>query len=396
VTLLLAVAYERTGSPVLAEEQYTRALALSGYSSASGIKLAQFLIRYGRSARAMRLLEDMRLRRTADRPSLLLLARLKIEARDWEGAHEIAELLRVDDPAFEDHNAEQILAAALGGMNRSQEGIDILLSGLQQAEDPNRDDIEDELVRAYLRAGKLDEAEQLLRDRLNDAPASGRLHVLLGSVMVARGQIEKAEAAFTTAVSNGQGDVALAQLYLRTNRPVDAEKATRAGLERQPENTPLRFLLAEAREAQGDASGAIAEYEKLLQYDPTSTIAANNLASLLSARGDDPKSLQRAFDIAVRFQNSDVPQFLDTLGWIQYLRGEHQAALPLLKRAAEKLPNSGNVQFHLGLVLKAVGETKLSAAALKRSIELAPAPDAHYVGIAEAALEQISPASSTN
>jgi hypothetical protein len=43
-----------------------------------------------------------------------------------------------------------------------------------------------------------------------------------------------------------------------------------------------------------------------------------------------------------------------------------------------------------------VGETKLSTAALKKSIELAPAPGAPYVGIAEAALEQISPASSTN
>lgn len=394
VTLLLAEAYERTGSAVLAEEQYTKALALSGYSPASGIKLAQFLIRYGRSDRAMRLLEDLRLRQTADRASLSLLAQMKLEARDWEGAQAIAELLRANDTDGTDQTADQILASALTGMNRPQEGIDILLARLQQAQDQNA--IEDELVRAYLRTGKFDEAQALLRGRLKEEPASARLQVLLGSVMVAKGRLKEAEAAFTAAVANGQGDAALAQLYLRTGRAVEAEQAARAGLERQPDNAPLRFLLAEALERRENFAGAIAEYETLLRADPASTIAANNLASLLSEHSDDPKSLQRAFDIAIRFQNSDVPQFLDTLGWIHYLRGEPQAALPLVKRAAEKMPDFGPVQFHLGMVLKALGQSRLSAAALRKSVELAPAPDTPYVRLAAAALDEIKPAPSAN
>ena len=293
----------------------------------------------------------------------------------------------------EDAAADRILAAALNGMDRKGEGIDLLLSRLQQSPDQQ---IESELVRAYIRAGRLAEAEKLLRDRLARAPSDPGLHILLGSVMMAAGRTAETEDAFKTAVANGQGDGALAQFYLVTGRPAEAEAAARAGLTRAPESAALGLLLAEALEARGAADEAIAEYERLLLADPTSTVAANNLASLLSERSDDPKALQRAYEIAVRFNNSDVPQFLDTLGWIHYLRGDHQAALPLLTRAAEKLPNFGAVQFHLGMVLKAVGQHERSADALRKAVTLAPAPDAGYLKTAVAALEQIKPENPSN
>lgn len=393
VMLLLAQGYERIGSATLAEKRYMKALALSGYAPQSGIKLAEFLIRYGRAGRARQLLEDLRLRGTADRAALTLLARLKLDARDWQSAQDIAAELRKTSASGEDAAADWILAAALNGMDRRNEGIDLLLSRLRQSPDLQ---LESELVRTYLRTGKLAEAEALLRGRLAKAPADAGLHILLGSVMMTAGRTAETEAAFKTAVAHGDGDAALARFYMITRRPAEAEAAARAGLRRSPESVPLGLLLAEALETRGAAGEAIAEYERLLLADPTSTVAANNLASLLSERADDPKALQRAYDIAVRFNDADVPQFLDTLGWIHYLRGDHHAALPLLKRAAERLPNFGAVQFHLGMVLKENGQSALSARTLKRAVELAPAPDAAYVKTAEAALQQIMPEQTTN
>lgn len=394
VTLLLGEAYERTGSASLAEEQYAKALALSGYSAASGTRLAQFLMRYGRAGRAMQVLDDLRLRGTADRAVLSLLAQLKLDARDWRAAGQIADELRASVPGGGDGAADQIIAAALSGMNRQEEGIGLLLSRLRQTQD--QQEIESALVRAFMRAGRHADAEALLRDRLAQEPANGRLNLLLGSVLMSAGRKQAAEDAFRTAVANGQGEAVLAQFYLRERRPEEAAVAARSGLARDPGSAPLRLLLAESLEALGNIDGAIAEYERMLQADPTSTVAANNLASLLSGRQDDPKALQRAFDIAVRFHNSDVPQFLDTLGWIHYLRGDREAALPLLKRAAEKLPKSGAVQFHLGMALKDAGQPELSAAVLQKAISLAPSPDSAYVRTATAALAQINTSKTAN
>jgi tetratricopeptide (TPR) repeat protein len=279
-------------------------------------------------------------------------------------------------------------------MNRQNESIELLLSRLSRS--PRPEGAETELVRAYLRAGKLTDAEKLVRDRLKKDPANAQSQILLGTVLMAAGRSGEAEAAFRSAVANGEGHAALGQFYLRTGRPDEAERVARAGLERDVNNSALRLLLAEILEARGQFDGAIAEYERLITSDPTSTVVANNLASLLSERSNDPKALERAFEIAIRFHNSDVPQFLDTLGWIHYLRGEYYAALPLLKRAAAKLPDSGAVQFHLGMALKEVGEAQLAATALDRAVRLAPLPDAYYLKTATAALEQMKSVASTN
>jgi len=99
---------------------------------------------------------------------------------------------------------------------------------------------------------------------------------------------------------------------------------------------------------------------------------ANNLASLLSDHRTDAASLDRAFEIASRFRNSDVPQFLDTLGWVYERKGEFDHALPLLKSAAEKLSTVEAVQYHLGVVYKDLGQKELAVTALKKALSLAP------------------------
>ena len=91
-----------------------------------------------------------------------------------------------------------------------------------------------------------------------------------------------------------------------------------------PDSAPLQLLLATVLEREAKYDDAIDIYRKMIVADPTSTIVANNLASLLSDYHNDPASLDEAFQIASRFRSSDIPQFLDTLGWIYYLRGDYR------------------------------------------------------------------------
>ena len=212
-----------------------------------------------------------------------------------------------------------------------------------------------------------------------------------------KGESDLAEAALKDAVEadvkGTTGYAALSQFYLSADRLDEAEATAQTGLKRDENSAALRLLLALTYEKAGRYDDAITEYEGMIKSDPESTIVANNLASLLSERRGDPESLDRAYDIALRFRNSEIPQFLDTLGWIYYLRGEYPQALSLLKTAAEKLPAVGMVQYHLGMALKQLDQTDLAVASLEKAISLVPASSAADLERVHAALnELLSPA----
>ena len=169
------------------------------------------------------------------------------------------------------------------------------------------------------------------------------------------------------------GAAALAQFHVSIGEVAEAENTALAALKRDGNSPVLRSILGTIYQQQERFEDAIAQYELLFEANPESTAAANDLASLLSERRGGPEALSRAFEIAQRFQTSQVPQFLDTLGWIYYLRGDYPAALPLLKSAAEGLPQVALVQYHLGMVLKELGQTSLQSASSKRRSLSSPA-----------------------
>ena len=125
----------------------------------------------------------------------------------------------------------------------------------------------------------------------------------------------------------------------------------RAGLKEQPDSPSLHLALAGLLEKKGDYEAAISEYEYLLKQQPGSMVVINNLASLLADNRTDKASLERAKSLAASLRDSRVPQFKDTLGWIDYRLGDLKAAVPLLEAAAAGLPNDASVHYHLGMTL---------------------------------------------
>ena len=117
------------------------------------------------------------------------------------------------------------------------------------------------------------------------------------------------------------------------------------------------MALGGALERIGDYEGAIAEYEGVLAQEPGSMVAANNLASLLADHRTDKSSLERASSLALSLQQSQVPQFKDTLGWVNYRRGDYKAATQLLEQAAVALPDLAMIRYHLGMSYAAMGQS---------------------------------------
>lgn len=97
----------------------------------------------------------------------------------------------------------------------------------------------------------------------------------------------------------------------------------------------------------------------------------NNTAYLMAQTGRD---LERAEAIAVQALEGDVgsPYYLDTLGWIQLLRGDLDRAGHNLRRALEIRPDDTEILEHIGELLKREGDTAGARRAWERVLELQP------------------------
>jgi len=72
----------------------------------------------------------------------------------------------------------------------------------------------------------------------------------------------------------------------------------------------------------------------------------------------------------------DHPDVLNHMGILQHQRGEHAAALTLLRHAVEVAPDAAGIWNNLGNVLMGVAQTEEAEHAFRRSIELEENPEA--------------------
>jgi len=150
----------------------------------------------------------------------------------------------------------------------------------------------------------------------------------------------------------------------------------------QPGDLNLRWVRAGHFERIGDTEAAIAIYEDIYKQNSNLPVIANNLASLLSTTRTDAESLERAYIVARRLRDSDIPAFADTYGWLAFKRGELEDAKTHLERAVRGLPNEAAVHYHLGRTYLALGSATLARDSLQRAALLVAQGGHSYPGLA--------------
>ena len=391
VAAMLADAYERNGAVARAEEQYDKALTLNSFDPEVALSYASFLLRYGKTETAEKILHQAANAAPKNRKVLESLAQVQLSRQDWLGAQKTADTLRALGDEKDDAVANQIVAGMLAGENKFDESTRILEASVGGANDTGS--AKWALVQTYLKAGQPAKAEEFLKSALATNPDDIQSVILLGSVYRATNKTAEAERTYKLAIGKAPGNpvgyAALGELYLVTGDAKAAEAILRDGLKEQPENNALRLQLAMTLQQAGQYDAAISEYETMFAADPRSTVVANNLASLLSEYRGDPANVERAFTIATRFQGSEVPQFLDTLGWIYYLRQDYDRALSSISVASEKVPNSGIYQYHLGMTYKQLNQRDRAVSALTKAVDLLP-KDSDESAKSRAALNELA------
>jgi cellulose synthase operon protein C len=369
---LLALAYERSGSIDLAEKQLASATKESGFAPSIGLNYVTFLTRRGNITAAEDVVIELATRNPRNINVLTSLAQVRLSRQNWIGANEVADAIK--RLGAQGDTAEQIKAAAFAGEKKYDQSISLL----EDAYASNKGAVQPmyALVRAYVQAKKIDQAESFLQNILKTSPDNAEALVLLGSVQLAKNQPDQAIKSFKAAIErapkNTGAYVTLAGMYISKKNSDEALKTIQAGLQEVPGNSTLRLTLAGILEVRGDFEGAISEYEAMLKEQPGSMVVANNLASLLTDHRSDKADLERAYAIAAPLTKSPVPNFKDTIGWLNYRRGDYRNAIALLEDAANALPNAVLVHYHLGMSYLAVGQSEKAIEQLKRASALEP------------------------
>jgi tetratricopeptide (TPR) repeat protein len=370
--LMLAAAYERSGSTDLAEKEFANAMRASDFNPMISLNYVNFLQRRGSAEHAEDVLTDLVSRWPNNVEVLSALAQVRLARQEWAGAQEIAESLKRsgNNRAI----ADELLGAALAGRNKLDESIVALRDAYDAAPTAARPMYE--LTQAYIRAKQPDKATAFLQSVLKANPSNAEAYVLLGFVQLSSKMPDQARQSFMTAIEKQPKDIngyrALSDFYLSQQKNDEALKALQAGLKENPDNVILHLRYGDILERQGKYDEAISEYQGLLDKDPGSIVVANNLASLLADHRTDKPSLDRARAITASLRKSPVPQFKDTLGWISYRQGDYKEAVPLLEDAVAALPNVGLVHYHLGMSYVATGQSEKAAEQFKLVLDKAP------------------------
>jgi cellulose synthase operon protein C len=202
----------------------------------------------------------------------------------------------------------------------------------------------------YLRSGDFDAAIESYRAALLIDPQRASAHVALGIVLQAKGDL------------------------------LAALKAYNDGLELSPKNVELLNLKAGLFEALERHQDAVDVYNAVLDIDRDQVIASNNLAMLLMDYFPSEESFARAFQLTIKFEDTNIAVLLDTRGWLYYHMEDYVSAKRMLKRAVEADGGESIFRFHLGMTYYRLGDNTSAKMELEKSL----ANDATFVGSDEA------------
>ena len=134
-----------------------------------------------------------------------------------------------------------------------------------------------------------------------------------------------------------------------------------------PKDMQTQFTLVDLYQDAGRTGEAEKVLRQILSSEPTNANALNTLGYMLAVRGEQ---LDEAISLVRRAleKEPDNPAFLDSLGWAHFRRGDLADAQKYLGAAAQKMPNSSEVQDHLGDVLARRGQYQDALQAWTRAL----------------------------
>jgi cellulose synthase operon protein C len=368
--LLLGRTHEMQGLRDLANQHYSNAAQIGRFAPAFAVPYAEYLMKTGRARGVEGVLRETLKTSPGNLPALRLLAQSYLQTGNIAGAQAVAD--EVAKTATGAAAANQIQGAVQAAKRDYIGSIESFKRAYELA--PGDTQAMVSLVRSYALANKSKEALSFLRAVLDASPRNEAARILQGQILGFTGNAAGARDALQAAIeqnpTNAVAYQSLLSVHLAAKNVDEASRVVESGLKAIPTDFGLRMSRASILELQGKPEEAIAVYEALLAERPNAIVVANNLASLLADNRKDPASIKRAYELAQRFRNTDIPQVKDTVGWTAHLAGRTKEASEFLKSASTQAPDLAVAHYHYGMNQLALSNTKDAKVALQRSVEL--------------------------
>jgi predicted Zn-dependent protease len=230
----------------------------------------------------------------------------------------------------------------------------------------------------------ISQSVSLLQPRLSMAH-SLRVAALFG----ANGNLEESYDAIKKSVPNtGLAMYMEARDLAKNGKTDEANKVAAELLKREPDNDHIRYQMAQLNLLMDQIDLAITRLEALWSVPgPFQGAAGNDLAYLLCEH--KPDRLDEAYLIAGKvLQHAPTsPPLQDTVGWIEFHRGNRNVAMKHINRAVVKLNFLSEVHYHLGAVYHSFKNARWARYHLERAVE-GPV-DKDHVKKAKKLLEQL-------
>ena len=329
---------------------------------------AQVNLQAGHPPVAVSALERLLQERPDLRPAQLLLANAYRAAGRLDDAAGIAR----EQSHLSPDSAE--VYSFLGSVQQQQNKVEEARKSYEKAVQlaPNDPSQVNALLGLNLEQKRYDLASQLVRDQLTKNPNSAVSYYMEARVEAAQKNWSAAEVALKKAIQRDPSLTPafelLVSVYLSSGKLSDATHELEEVLKKSPEDVNALTLIALTYQQAKNYSKAREAYERLLSLRPDHAPALNNLAYLYSDHFNEPDKALALAQKARGLRPAD-PSVADTLGWIDYQRGDYQQALHLFEESAVKLPENPELQFHLGMANYMMGQADAARTALKRATQ---------------------------
>ena len=232
-------------------------------------------------------------------------------------------------------------------------------------------------ARSLLAAGKVSEAETVLRAYLKSDPSSADAHYLLGDVLFREQKARESLAEFTAGAKfkhPGASELKIvASDYVLLADFADADKWFSEVTAETPNDAEAWYLLGRTKYNENRFAEAIAAFEHVLTLRPKDVQTEDNLG--LSEQGlGHMEQAKAAFQTAIDWQHdapADAQPYLN-LGILLTDQGDLTGAIQQLTKAAALAPGNPTIHEELGRALQTKGDMEGAQSQLETAVKLAP------------------------
>ncbi len=173
-------------------------------------------------------------------------------------------------------------------------------------------------------------------------------------------------------------DLSRAMIKSAMGNQDQAEEILLGLLAKDPKDTRVMSTLSMIYEKMGKLDLSTRMLRGVLALKPESPQAMNDLAYLLARQA---KNLDEAEKLARKALSKDPsnPSYMDTLGWIQYQKGQYKKALTKLEKANKLKPGVKEMLAHQAEVHMKLGQCKAAVELFRKALEASERSDATII-----------------